>query len=519
MITLINPNLVVLKNDVFTTGIVYMPIALCSLAANLSKNEIKFKMIDSFGLAPNLVRQEQNFLLRGLDVDEVISLVPIDSKLIFLYAINLASHKSVVEILLGLKKAYPHIPVVILENTQAVTAYSLRQIQEEFYEIGADFILTGEAESRGLLLSQNLINGEGREKLKEIDGLGFKYQNTTHYLPPSKNYLDLDQLPIPSYELLPLENYWALKYAHGPFETKKYLPILTSRGCPYPCKFCVIPETNSLRWRSRSAKNIVDEMEFFYKNYGVSEFHIEDVDPTVSDQRTREFCHELIARKLPIIWKICAGTKVETMRSEDTIELMAKAGCRYISISPETGSPRILKSINKPFNLDHAIKLVAKMNKVGIHSQACFVLGYPGEEDSDRILTKLMVKQLTKVGVDEIALFVITPVPGSEIFAVFKRDYTDYSQLNFSPTWREDYEKLNHFRIGLYRNFLWWKLIYQPFKMLVQPSKFLFKHFETKMEMTPYRALHTLFVTYFLPKLRKNRVFSKKYSALTGPKF
>lgn len=499
MIVLINPNLVVLENDIFTTGIVYMPIALCSLAANLRQSQIPFKLIDSFGQNPNQIRRQDNFLIRGLSASEVIALVPAETQMIFLYAINLAAHRSVVEILAQLKKNFAQIPVVILENTQAVTAYSLRQIQEEFYNQGASFILTGEAEGRALALIKKRQERAPLPSYAEIEGLGFRHEGVTHYTPPGKNYLELDQLPFPAYDLLPLENYWSLKYAHGPFESKKYLPLLTSRGCPYPCKFCVIPETNSLRWRSRSPKNVVDEMEHFYRTLGVQEFHIEDVDPTVSDPRTKEFCQELIKRGLPLIWKICAGTKVETMRDEETIELMAKSGCRYISISPETGSPRILKSINKPFKLEHAIRLVEKMNKVGIHSQACFVLGYPGEEDSDRLLTKNMVKSLTKVGVDEVALFVITPVPGSEIFSQFT-GYTDYSQLNFSPTWREDYVKLNKFRISLYRHFLWWKLLYQPFKILVQPFKFLSRRFETKMEMTPYRALHTLFISLFQKK-------------------
>ena len=169
-----------------------------------------------------------------------------------------------------------------------------------------------------------------------------------------------------------------LKYSHGPFEGKRYLPLLTSRGCPYPCKFCVIPETNSLKWRARSAMNVVKEMEHFIKLLGVTEFHIEDVDPTVNDKRTRELCNLLLEKKLGVTWKICSGTKVETIKSQETIDLLAKAGCNYISISPETGSPKVLKLINKPFNFDHASKIINVMSKNGISSQACFVLGYPG---------------------------------------------------------------------------------------------------------------------------------------------
>jgi radical SAM superfamily enzyme YgiQ (UPF0313 family) len=250
----------------------------------------------------------------------------------------------------------------------------------------------------------------------------------------------------------------------------------------------VVPATNSQKWRARSAKNVADEMEFFHKTLGVDEFHVEDLDPTISDPRIREMCEEIVRRGLQVTWKIAAGTKVETMRDEATIDLMAKAGCRYISISPETGSPRLLKLMRKPFNLEHAVRIVKRMNKVDIRSQACFVLGYPGETEDDLRMTRELVHDLTRVGVDEIALFVITPVPGSSIHEQFS-GYGSLSELNFSPTWRQDYARLNRFRLRLYASFLWWKLRYHPLKLLKQPFNFLRRRFETKMEMVPYRAL------------------------------
>ena len=101
---------------------------------------------------------------------------------------------------------------------------------------------------------------------------------------------DLDSLPIPDWEQIPLKNYWSLKYAHGPFTSRKYISILTSRGCPYPCKFCVVPETNNRRWRHKSTKKVVDEIEYYLKKYDVKEFHFEDLNPTVNDKRTKELC-------------------------------------------------------------------------------------------------------------------------------------------------------------------------------------------------------------------------------------
>lgn len=187
--------------------------------------------------------------------------------------------------------------------------------------------------------------------------------------------------------------------------------------------------------------------------------------------------------------------------------MMAHAGCSYISISPESGSSEVMKSIDKPFNYDHAVDIIRAMNKNGIYSQACFVLGFPGEKIEDRAKTRKMIHDLTKAGVDEIAQFIVTPVPGSRIFDKLK-GYSHYSQLNFSPDWREDYEELNRFRIKLYREFLFWKLKYHPIKVISQCFRFITGRFQTKMEMVPFRALKTAMM---LRRLGGKKIESKNW--------
>ena len=130
------------------------------------------------------------------------------------------------------------------------------------------------------------------------------------------------------------------------------------------------------------------------------------------------------------------------------------------------------------------------MNYLGIKSQACFVLGYPGEDDSDLKQTGTLIKTLTKKGLDEIAIFIITPVPGSSIYFDFKDlSKINLSMLNFTPIWRKDYNKLAKYRLKFYCNFLFYKFIFHPFKVFVQIRNFFLCKFETKMEMVPYKAL------------------------------
>jgi anaerobic magnesium-protoporphyrin IX monomethyl ester cyclase len=506
-IVCINPNLVLQKNDLFTTGIVFMPFGLAYFSGTLIKEGYNCQVVDAFGENPNQIWKEGDFVFRGLQPLEIVDQIKIGStetpKVFFIYAINLTYHCATLNIIKQLNNSFPSVPIAVLENTQAVTGYSLEEIQDEFYANGATYVVMGEPEERGVALIKYILSKRKNIACLNIDGIGFLKDDEIIYTPATNKIKNLDSLAFPAWELFPVQNYWKLKYAHGPQTSNKYLPILSSRGCPYSCRFCVIPKTNDLKWRFRTAIHVVDEMEYWLKKWDIKEFHFEDVDPTISDKRIQEMCLEIIRRDLPVRWKICSGTKVETIKSEKTIELMARAGCRYISISPESGSPKIMKLINKPFNYDHALKLIRKMNEVGIFSQTCFILGFPGEEHEDRMLTRKMVFEFTRAGVSEIALFIVTPVPGSDIFDEFS-GYKNYSQLNFSPTWRQDYNKINHFRVKLYGEFLWWKLRFHPVSILKQPFNFLLRKFNTKMEMTPYRAMHiALILKGFIGKINQ----------------
>jgi anaerobic magnesium-protoporphyrin IX monomethyl ester cyclase len=130
------------------------------------------------------------------------------------------------------------------------------------------------------------------------------------------------------------------------------------------------------------------------------------------------------------------------------------------------------------------------MHRHGIYSQACFVLGFPGEIAADVKETAAYIKKLTRAGLDEIAQFIITPIPGSSIADQFS-SYDDLTQLTFSPRWRTDYKTLHRRRLIQYFKFLCWKTLYHPQKLMRQFFNIWRGSFETKMEQALYRV--TLF--------------------------
>jgi len=477
----INPQLIVQQNDKFTTGIIYMPLTLAYVVSSFKNKKINTKVIDLYGENPTKCLKSENSLIFGNGIEDVDQTELETAKCFFINANQVGNHISILNIIKFLKKNFSKKPIAILENSQAVTAYSLSKVKEEFLNLGCEYILIGDLENISIEVYRNLNN---EDYLGNINGI-----ITKSFCNDKINFIEnLDTLSFPAWEDFPLENYWMLGYSHGPLSSAKYLPILSSRGCPYPCNFCVVPKTNERRWRSRSPENVVDELEYFMKKFNVKEFHFEDLNSTVNDNRTKELCNLIIKRNINIKWKIVAGTKVESIKNENTVKLLKDSGCNYISISPESGSVELMKSINKPFNYNHALKIVKEMNKNKIFSQACFIIGYPGETVIDLKKTKRMIFDLTKRGIDEIAVFIVTPIPGSKIYDKFK-GFNTLSNLTFTPTWRKDYKKLSKERLIMYLIFLTTKIIFHPIKIFKQICNFFSKKFDTKMEMVPYKVL------------------------------
>lgn len=126
-----------------------MPVSLAYFAAYLRKLGHEIQVIDAFAEEPMQARIEGDFIIRGLTTVQVAERIHSRTKVIVVYAINLTYHRALLSIVRECKRCYPRIPIVVMENTQAVTAYSLRRVQEELFSSGVDYILTGEAEERG----------------------------------------------------------------------------------------------------------------------------------------------------------------------------------------------------------------------------------------------------------------------------------------------------------------------------------------------------------------------------------
>ena len=465
-LTLINPPLCSLNGDPFG-GIPSIPVGITYLAGYLREKGVDVGVVDAFGSAPLKKTVIGKNAYYGLSLRQILSRV--DTTIV-----GISVHSGVQEeFCLNLIKELKKLGKTLLVGGAAPT-FSYKK----YINAGADYVVLGEGEDVAYRVLCAIENGDAANDIPGLVGQDF--------LNIERGFIkELDSIAYPAVDLLPLKNYWDLGYAHGPI-TGRYMFLITSRGCPYDCNFCAAPEMWKKKWRVRSVKDVVDEMEYHVKKFDIKDFHIQDDNFTFNPNRTKEFCREILSRGLKVNWKLPAGVKIETIDSE-SVKLMSESGCNYLAFSPESGSPRMLKLMNKPFNHNYGVRMVKEFSANGIKVQSCFVLGYPGETNEDLGLTKSYVRQLIKAGVDEVALYVMCPLPGANVPQVENR------AISFSPRWRSDYKKLNRVRQKLYIEFIVLKSIYHPLKMLKSAWNVLTGRYELKIEMTLYRLWRTLF--------------------------
>jgi len=272
-------------------------------------------------------------------------------------------------------------------------------------EVNADVCVIGEGEVTFLELVKII---EKNVDLKNVDGICFRNGNDKIIINKRRELIEiLDELPFPARHLIPpLEEY---RHSSSFGENKLHTSVMTSRGCPFRCKFCdksIFGRT----FRTRSVKNVVDEIEFLVKKYGVEEIRVFDDLFTVNERRVKEICNEIIKRELNFSW--CCEARVNSVTPE-MLKLMKKAGCTQIDYGIESGSQEILDLLNKDTNLDEIRNAVKWTKEVGIKIKGYFLLGLPGETKK---LIEKTIEFAKSLDIDYAAFFFYSPYPGTPLY-------------------------------------------------------------------------------------------------------
>lgn len=391
-ITLVNPPVKQIVEELYDRPN-YPNVSIAYLAGYLEKNNISCKVIDA-----KLERlNDQEVIKRCINED----LVGISS---FTHEINY-----VAQLAKKIKEESPNTKIVI--GGCHVTAKPKETI--EAFPL-FDFIIYGEGEET----LYELINAiKKEENFEEINGLVFKKNNKIIVNKPRIGKKHLDELGFPAWHLFP--------------KAEEY-PIITSRGCPFQCNFCM--RAHGEKIRSRSINNVIEEMQILVSKYKPTYMYVWDDTFTLFKKRTMDLCNEMIINRLhkKLRWK--AETRVNSVDLE-TLKKMKEAGCDIVSFGIESGNPKILENTKKGITIDAAINAIKMAKKAKLKTESLFILGHPNETKET---IKDTINLAVKLNTTTVSFGIMTPYPGTEIYEMAKKGEGNYKLLSLD--WK-DYNK------------------------------------------------------------------------------
>jgi radical SAM superfamily enzyme YgiQ (UPF0313 family) len=282
-----------------------------------------------------------------------------------------------------------------------------------------DFVVRGEPEEavRELIETLDALRDEGQDedsdwvdgwitrpaKLDAIQGIAYRRGGRIVLTPDRPFIEDLDTLPIPRHELLPLARYKL------PIVGDRYTFVVTSRGCPAGCRFCIKHVTYQNSFRLRSPEHIMQEVRKLVA-LGTKNIHFEADLFTANREQVVGICNALLNEGVKIRWT--CNSRVDFV-DQDLLNLMAMAGCWMIAWGIESGSPEILRRVRKgitPERVTHALRMA---KSAGIRNYGYFIIGLPGETEETIDQTIAFSKTLPL----DFALFhIAVPYPGTPLW-------------------------------------------------------------------------------------------------------
>jgi len=371
-----------------------LPLNLAYLASYLRKDqpEVEIKVLDCEGLGLTYPKIKEEIIKIRPDIVGITTPTP--------------AFTQVLEICRLIKEEISPDIITILGGPHP-TALPKETVAEKNIDIGVVY--------EGEITFAELVGAlDKKTSLREIKGIYFKDENgqviQTEAREPIK---DLDSLSFPARDLFDTDLYF-------PPPTKRISPwkagnMITSRGCPYQCTYCMASFMWQRKVRFRGIANVMSEIEECISKYGIREFNFHDELFTVSKKRTIEFCQEVVKRNLEIAW-VCM-IRVD-FADEETLRWMKRAGCRKIMFGFESGSQMILDLMKKNVAMEKAEEAVRLVKKVGIKTAGNFMLGNIGETEET---IRQSIDLAKKLNCDTMAFFVASPYPGTEFYQIAKQ--------------------------------------------------------------------------------------------------
>lgn len=272
--------------------------------------------------------------------------------------------------------------------------------------LSIDYAIIGEGEEA---LGELMDKLEAGRDISGVYNLAFRKGTQVKINPVRPFIKNLDELPFPAWDLLPIELYKDTIMFKG-----VYMGIISSRGCLWDCNFCASGVTWKRKLRMRSAENVVVELKTLVKNYNITNFQFYDDNFTADRRRILKICRLIESEGLNINFRV--SLRADTIYY-DVIEALKNAGCSVIFLGVESGDENILRQIGKSVTKEQIRSAVAILKEVKIPIIASYMLGHPGDTHDSIKATLDFAKELD---CEQVKFLISTPFPGTRLYGLAK---------------------------------------------------------------------------------------------------
>lgn len=420
---LINPygKITVTKEGSRERKLAVPPLGLAYLAAQLLKNNYEVEVLDIMLEGyENEIIQNENSIIYGLSFEDCKKRIKeINPDAVGVSCLFSNRAEEVLKICEIVKEVSPDIHVFLGgQHPSGMPGLILNK--------SIDYLLIGESDHTLIDLLNKINNNED---LKEVEGLVLE-ENDTIIRTQKKNYPRVEDLPYPAWHLFNLEKYWNIgmsDYEINDGKIKKFMVMITSRGCPHDCYFCTSTLSSGRVFRERTIDDVISEIKLYKEKYNIEEVQFWDDNFFVNKSRLKRLLRELIKEFPGMSFETPSGSEVNAL-DDEVIELLAKAGFYKIFLAIESPNEDIQKaSVDKKVKVDRVPSVVKKIQEVGMIAEGSFMVGFPNETKKHIDNT---FKVATKFGLDRISFAIVNPLPGTGLYNECKEKGLLYDDFN-----------------------------------------------------------------------------------------
>ncbi len=344
--------------------------------------------------------------MQGMPLEAIVQRINPDTDILGISVMFSQEWPVVNQLITLIRKAHPHLIIIAGgEHITALPEFSLEDCP------ALDYCGLGEGEGLVLDFVQAV---RSNADIRQVAGLCYRDKSAFVRTEPRKRIREVDELPWPAWDRLPIETYLSISYGMGVNQGRN-MPLLATRGCPYKCTFCSNPVMYDQRYFMRSPEDIIAEIAHYVEKYNATFIEFYDLTAIIRKDWLVKFCNLYIEKKLKVAWSLPSGTRSEALDGE-ALALLHKTNCHYLVYAPESGSPATLKEIKKEVKLNKLVDSVKSAIRLGIYTRCNLIIGFPKETSRQIRETLRFQARLAWLGVDDAPIYMFSPYPGSALF-------------------------------------------------------------------------------------------------------